>query len=984
MFKKVFLFGLLTIIISVIVVSAYEDKFPRMAYDPIYDPNTGSFNRCFPQAESLGFTGLIGPGFNYPADWDAGRTHHLNLVSSWIERFSWGQYSVYQADGYNEWDWFEPRADGERIRFLSTKYNNAGHGRQIQDTTVHDTTIYAWFVSKDNPNDNRGYVLYDLWNERAGPGSIGSYAIDYSREQDKDGGLTYNVIFKLKYPKNPTYLPTDTVAKLEVHIWKDTTHTHMVLAESLLLYDTTLAGQYHIFRLTFVRPPYHSSDSVDYKVYWYKQTDLYVDYVEVYDRHYDLLFNVKSCPTCNTTVYEDSLLNDWYVNSVESNYKGTSLYRWYLRDQPAYDQFRSSREVNRILNSVSHAPGIQAAGDFDYINSYRYLNELEPYPQEFFYDDYPILRDKTPQYNNDAWQQTMDSYAGRLSKVADATKSKGKEWWYIAQTFNSRYYPDVNRYPHNNELRAIVYMALAYGAKGVGYYRYTSSRKTDPPDTLLHEGGIVDTLGGHIRTYPYPDNQYYAGTHEYLFDAVKDINQKLDTLGPILKKLDWKWAGPSDSARYAPGSFVLSVDGVACTYCGQDCKWPPYQNHVQVGMFKDNSLVEDYLMLVNRRVGDYEKPCEEITLHDKYPRYYYLIDCLKNSLIDTVVGSYDAFHIILNPGEGRLFRFANFLPPTNLYGSVVGSPQKICIRWTDPDINQTGFKIDRKSASQPQWSPLASIDSNVTSYYDNNNLLGSETYYYKVKAFDQWYNSEYSNEATVKNIPNPPRNLTARLNRICCPGRGAGAGSGVGINAICPYCYTNEIILSWQAPQNQKSGTLASYRVRAWRTDTTWTQYQTVPYTFTSMTFCVPAIGKSYNFQVYAIDSAGNISNPSTSVNITSGTTDNCGGGDPPAAKIIASVVPEKFELFQNYPNPFNFGTLIKYALPEESEVKIVVYNLLGQKVKVLVEENQAPGYYTIYWDGKGEEGNILPSGIYFYKISTSKNSEAKKLILMK
>jgi hypothetical protein len=697
--------------------------------------------------------------------------------------------------------------------------------------------------------------------------------------------------------------------------------------------------------------------------------------MEVYDEFYDSLFNIPSSHDPSMTVYEYQLRNDPNVQSIQSGgYQ--SLYRWYNLDQPEYDQFRSSKKVYEILQDKNWAPGIQA-----YCRQpYKYLDELAPNPKELVYDDYPIY--SLPENNNDLLQTTLDAFAGRLWKVKDAAKSKGKEWWYIAHTYSGRCSPgEICRYPHNNELKATVNLALAYGAKGIGYYRYYS---WIDPDSGLMQGGIVDTLGRHIRTYPYPDNQYYAGTHEYLFDAVKDINQKLDTLGPILKKLDWKWAGPSDSARYAPGSFVLSVDGVACTYCGQACKWPPYQNHVQVGMFKDDSLAEDYLMLVNRRVGDYEKPCEEITLHDKYPRYYYLIDCLKNSLIDTVVGSYDAFHIILNPGEGRLFRFANFLPPTNLYGSVVGSPQKICIRWTDPDMNQTGFKIERKSALQPQWSLLASIDSNVTSYYDSNNLLGSETYYYRVRAFDQWYNSEFSNQATVKNIPNPPRNLTARLNRICCPGRGFGANSGIGINGICPYCYTNEIILSWQVPDSQKSGTLASYRVRAWRTDTTWIGYQTVSAAYTSLTFCVPALGKSYNFQVYAIDSAGNISNPSTSVNITSGTTDNCGGGVPPAAKIIASVLPEKFELFQNYPNPFNFGTLIRYALPEESEVKIVIYNLLGQKVRVLVEDIQTPGYYTVSWDGKNNKGEIVGSGIYFYRIQAGSFTKTAKMSLLK
>ena len=150
------------------------------------------------------------------------------------------------------------------------------------------------------------------------------------------------------------------------------------------------------------------------------------------------------------------------------------------------------------------------------------------------------------------------------------------------------------------------------------------------------------------------------------------------------------------------------------------------------------------------------------------------------------------------------------------------------------------------------------------------------------------------------------------------------------------------------------------------------------------MIFCVPELGKSYNFAIYAIDNAGDSSNFSNTVNITSGTTDNCGGGGEPQAKIVASVIPEKFELFQNYPNPFNFGTLIKYALPEESNVRLVIYNLLGQKVKELVEKTQSPGYYTIYWDGKDNRGENVGSGIYFYRIQTGSFTKTAKMSLLK
>ncbi len=93
---------------------------------------------------------------------------------------------------------------------------------------------------------------------------------------------------------------------------------------------------------------------------------------------------------------------------------------------------------------------------------------------------------------------------------------------------------------------------------------------------------------------------------------------------------------------------------------------------------------------------------------------------------------------------------------------------------------------------------------------------------------------------------------------------------------------------------------------------------------------------------------------------------------------------PEEFDLRQNYPNPFNPITVIQYALPKAFEVKIEIYNILGQKVRHLLDELQEPGYKTVQWDGKDDSGVEVSSGVYFYKIEAGDFVECKKMTLLK
>ena len=94
---------------------------------------------------------------------------------------------------------------------------------------------------------------------------------------------------------------------------------------------------------------------------------------------------------------------------------------------------------------------------------------------------------------------------------------------------------------------------------------------------------------------------------------------------------------------------------------------------------------------------------------------------------------------------------------------------------------------------------------------------------------------------------------------------------------------------------------------------------------------------------------------------------------------------PTEFALHQNYPNPFNPQTNVPYDLAEGGDVVLRIYNLLGQEVRTLVRERQAPGRYTVQWSGMDDRGVSVSSGIYFYQVSVAgKFQDAKRLMLLK
>jgi len=95
-------------------------------------------------------------------------------------------------------------------------------------------------------------------------------------------------------------------------------------------------------------------------------------------------------------------------------------------------------------------------------------------------------------------------------------------------------------------------------------------------------------------------------------------------------------------------------------------------------------------------------------------------------------------------------------------------------------------------------------------------------------------------------------------------------------------------------------------------------------------------------------------------------------------------AIPEVFALHQNYPNPFNPSTRIKYDLPEAENVQIMVYDIMGRKVRTLINEYQDIGYRTILWDATDDYGRAVSAGMYVYMIQAGDFRQVKKMVLLK
>jgi hypothetical protein len=99
---------------------------------------------------------------------------------------------------------------------------------------------------------------------------------------------------------------------------------------------------------------------------------------------------------------------------------------------------------------------------------------------------------------------------------------------------------------------------------------------------------------------------------------------------------------------------------------------------------------------------------------------------------------------------------------------------------------------------------------------------------------------------------------------------------------------------------------------------------------------------------------------------------------------IDEELLPDKFALHQNYPNPFNPITTLRYDLPKNSLVNIIIYDLLGRQVKTLVNQTQNAGFKSIIWNATNDYGKPVSAGVYLYQIQAGEFVQTRKMVLLK
>ena len=271
-------------------------------------------------------------------------------------------------------------------------------------------------------------------------------------------------------------------------------------------------------------------------------------------------------------------------------------------------------------------------------------------------------------------------------------------------------------------------------------------------------------------------------------------------------------------------------------------------------------------------------------------------------------------------------------PPQNLQAEVI-NVNSISLTWNPGERELLSYKVYRDGEFIAE---VSNVPFPTTCYLDEELDAGVYSYYV-IAVYDEG-ESDPSEEVTEEIILFAPTNLTAD-------------NQG------------NNIVLMWDAPTRE----FMHYNI--YRNDEFLDTATSVFYVDTN----VPS--GYYEYYITAVYSGNHESEPSNTATVQHTDTEN-------------NLLPARTELKGNYPNPFNPETTISFNLKETVNVSITIFNVKGEKISTLLDEEKTAGSYSVTWNGIDKNGNTVPSGIYFFKMVSKGNSgkytSTKKMILLK
>jgi len=311
------------------------------------------------------------------------------------------------------------------------------------------------------------------------------------------------------------------------------------------------------------------------------------------------------------------------------------------------------------------------------------------------------------------------------------------------------------------------------------------------------------------------------------------------------------------------------------------------------------------------------------------------------SILQPTVGDITSFgldqnnELYITSFNGNIYRFTptqTLIAPTSLDGSAsitLGIPPIIVVdlTWDDNSSAEDGFVIERKTENGG-FEILDSVVANEESYTDWN-LADSVTYTYRIAAFNTNNFSAYSNEFTV----------TTPV-RIAAP-----------TNLVATANSPNQVTVTWQDNDLQEDG----YKIE--RKTGLGGIYSIIDSVSTNITLYIDSNvnpNTIYYYRAFAYIAY---------VNSFYSNEDSANTAAPINAR--NDLIPGEYFISQNYPNPFNPSTVIKYSIPEESNLRITIYNSLGKEIGILVDDTLQTGFYSEEWNADG-----FSSGVYYAKMN--------------